>query len=383
MRFTRILLLVSLLALVVTPVALALRFTDDDFMLPNGETGKPYSIALHGAGGCGPALPYQYRILDGTVPDGLKFSSDGTIAGTPTAAGTWNFWVELSDQNPPSQSWCRPETAQRELTIKVIQGLTIDQRQSTLTPGILNQAYSLQLTATGGGTQTWSISSGALPAGMTLNASSGMLSGTPTQDGDYHFQVKVTDGTRSDIQTYAMSVVEPLVIAGGPGPAAAQIEVGRPYSVTLTATGGRSPYTWSATDLPSWLTLDPATGAISGEPTAPGTATAQVTVTDSLGLKTTQSLTVSVAAKLTLANRPLPKGKVGRSYHGRLVVIGGVTPRAFRVLNGKLPVGVRLNALTGALSGTPRKAGTYRFTVRVRDKLGLIATKQYVLKVVS
>jgi hypothetical protein len=64
------------------------------------------------------------------------------------------------------------------------------------------------------------------------------------------------------------------------------------------------------------------------------------------------------------------------------VVIGGVTPRAFRILAGKLPVGMRLNALTGALSGTPRKAATYRFTVRVRDKLGLIATKPYVLKVV-
>jgi putative Ig domain-containing protein len=381
MRFTRILLLVSLLALVVTPVALALRFTDDDFSLPNGETGKPYSVTLHGAGGCGPALPYQYRILDGTVPDGLKFSSDGTIAGTPTAAGSWNFWVELSDQNPPSASWCRPETAQRLLTIKIIQGLLINQRQSTLTPGILNQAYSLQLTAAGGGTQTWSISSGALPAGMTLNASTGMLSGTPTQTGDYHFQVKVADGTRSDVQTYAMSVVEPLAIAAGSASAPAQIEVGRAYSATLTATGGRSPYTWSATNLPTWLTLDPATGAISGQPTVPGTVTAEITVTDALGLKTTQNLTVAVAAKLAFVNKPLPRGKVGRSYHGRLATVGGVAPRAFRLLRGKLPAGLRLNTLTGALSGTPRKAGTYRFTVRVRDKLNFISTKPYVLKV--
>jgi hypothetical protein len=379
MRFTRILLLVSLLALVVTPVALALRFTDDDYSLPIGESGKPYSVTLHGAGGCGPALPYQFRILDGTVPDGLKFSSDGTIAGTPTAAGMWNFWVELSDQNPPSASWCIPETAQRELTIKVVQGLTINQRESTLTPGILNQTYSLQFSAAGGGTQTWSVASGALPSGMTLNASTGMLSGTPTQLGDSHFEVKVTDGTRSDVQTYAMTVVEALAIA----PASAPAEVGQPYSLALSATGGRTPYTWSATSLPEGLTLDPATGAISGSPTTPGTVTVPVVVTDALGLKNTLNLTVAVAAKLTFVSKPLPKGKVGRSYHGRLAVIGGVAPRAFRILHGKLPVGVRLSTLTGALSGTPRKAGTYRITVRVRDKLGVIATKPFVLRVVS
>ena len=67
MRFTRILLLVSLLALVVTPIALALRFTDDSYNWAVGETGKPYTKQLAGAGGCGPALPYQYRVLPGSA----------------------------------------------------------------------------------------------------------------------------------------------------------------------------------------------------------------------------------------------------------------------------------------------------------------------------
>ena len=65
MRFTSVLLLVSLLALVVVPAALALRFSDDSYNMPQGATGQSYSKTFHGEGGCGPALPYQYRILAG------------------------------------------------------------------------------------------------------------------------------------------------------------------------------------------------------------------------------------------------------------------------------------------------------------------------------
>src|SRR4051794_14985044 len=108
MRFTKILVLVVLGALVIAPAALALRFTDESFNTPRGETGKPYSFQFTGAGGCGPALPYQYKVLAGSLPPGLSLSSSGLISGIPTQGGGWSFWVELSDQNPPSQSWCVP-----------------------------------------------------------------------------------------------------------------------------------------------------------------------------------------------------------------------------------------------------------------------------------
>src|SRR5437588_5106831 len=102
MRFTRTLLLVSLLALIVVPVALAIRFTDEDFNLAAGHTGKTYSFQLTGAGGCGPALPYQFSLLGSAMPPGLTMDSSGLIHGTPGAAGDYTFWVNLSDQNPPS-----------------------------------------------------------------------------------------------------------------------------------------------------------------------------------------------------------------------------------------------------------------------------------------
>ena len=180
MRFTRVVLIVSLLALIIAPAALALRFTDESYTPPLGETGKAYpNWSFTGAGGCGPALPYQYRLLNSSAPPGLTIDSGGLVHGTPTQTGDFSFWLELSDENPPSAAWCRPSSAQRLFTIHVVPGLVIDQRQSSLGGAFLNQPYSLQLTAKGGGTQAWSAIP-ALPSGLTINSSTGLVSGTAT-----------------------------------------------------------------------------------------------------------------------------------------------------------------------------------------------------------
>src|SRR5437764_14345524 len=123
MRFTRTVLLVSLLALVVVPAALAIRFTDDSYNFPAGTVGQSYSKQLNGAGGCGPALPYQYTLINGSLPPGLSLSFSGFVGGTPTNAGNYSFWVDLSDQNPPSADWCRPAEAQREFSMTVVGGV--------------------------------------------------------------------------------------------------------------------------------------------------------------------------------------------------------------------------------------------------------------------
>jgi hypothetical protein len=205
MRFSRVLLIVSLLALVVAPAALAIRFTDDSYNMPIGTVGQSYSKQFNGAGGCGPALPYQYSLIGGKLPPGLSLSSSGQISGTPTQAGSFSFWVNLSDQNPPSADWCRPAEAQREFTIQVNGGspppppLQIVQPALSPKATVMNAPYSFQFTAAGGGTQTWSLKSGALPTGLQLG-SNGLLSGTPTATGDFSFTVQVSDGSRSATQ---------------------------------------------------------------------------------------------------------------------------------------------------------------------------------------
>ena len=224
-------------------------------------------------------------------------------------------------------------------------------------------------------------SSGTLPAGLNLNSASGLLSGTPTATGDFAFKVTATDGARSDTQTYAMSVVQPLKITTTAAPAA---EVGRPFDFTLGAEGGKQAYAWSlasGSTLPDGLSLDTAKSAISGTPTAVGTTVVKVTVTDALGLTQTLSLKIAVAQQLTITRRALPTAHVGQAYRARLFAVGGVAPKTWSILRGSLPSGIRLNRATGALTGAATKTGTSHVTIEVTDNLGAISKTTFVLKV--
>ena len=382
MRFTKILVLIVLGALVIVPAALALRFTDDSYIFPVGETGKPYSKQLDGTGGCGPALPYQYKILDGSLPPGLSMSSSGLISGTPTVGGGWSFWVELRDQDPPSASWCIVSSAQREFSITVVEGLNINQNALSPKATFLNEPYSFQLSASGGGSQVWSIKSGSLPAGMGLS-SNGLVSGTPTATGDFTFVVQVTDTNRTDTETYTLSVVERLKIAA---PVSTAGEVGVPYALALKSTGGRPAVTWSLLQgaLPTGLVLNSATGEITGLPELAGAYPLKVQVTDTLGLTATVDVPLKVAARLAVVKKPLPAAKVGKLYTARLKATGGVAPFKWNILGGKpgfLPAGIKVNAKTGVFSGTPTKAGVYRLRMQVVDKLGIKSAIGILLKV--
>jgi hypothetical protein len=395
MRSIRILLLLVLagaIAGIAVPNAKALGYEDEPcppqpqlkVCHPDAELGKPYSLQIVGKGGCTPDS-VVYDIVAGALPPGLSVSSSNAlVSGVPTQPGIYQFWLQVSDipQWLGGAFWCQDEKkSQWQFQITVTTGLQIVQRQSVLTPAQTNTPYSLQLTVTGGSSLTWSVSSGALPAGLNLNPSTGLLSGTPTQAQDSSFQIKVTDGTRSDVQTYSLSVVNQLTITKPPALASAA-EVGLPYQLELKATGGKGTYKWSAEGLPAGLTLDAASGVISGTPAAPGVAAVKATVTDSLGLTNTIDVNLAVQAKLTLQKTTLPVAKVGAVFSATLGKTGGVRPLKWAVIGiSPLPAGVRLNARTGRLYGVPLRAGTYRFRVQVTDALGAHSSLSYILKV--
>jgi len=384
MRFARMLVLAAVVALVVVPAALALRFTDDSYNMPVGTVGVPYSKQMNGDGGCGPALPYQYRILNGGLPPGLSLSKSGLISGTPTQAGSWSFWIELSDENPPSQAWCLPAKAQREFTINILAGLTIS--NSPPAAATVGTAYSVDLNADGGGTQTWSLASGALPPGLSLAAGSGVIAGTPNQTGRFDFSIRVSDGTRSSTKAFTITVSNALAVAP---PQVPQAEVGmeKPFELKLAATGGNGTNTWTlAGTLPQGLQFTapvaPATEAtITGTPTAAGSFTVKVTVADTDGRTQSVDVPIVVASKLAFVTKRFPLLKAGKLLSVKLRTAGGAGTTVFKVTSGKFPPGVRMDRSTGTISGTAKKGGIYRFTVEATDALGVQASQTLVLTV--
>jgi hypothetical protein len=161
----------------------------------------------------------------------------------------------------------------------------------------LGASYSRALTATGGvKPYAWSISTGALPAGLTLNAATGVISGTPTGAGSFAFTVQVTDsqGTTATKDVSLDVVIGPLVITTADPLASATAAFS--YSRTLTATGGGKPFQWTidSGSLPAGLTLTASTGVISGKPATSGSFSVVVRVTDSFGTATTKAFTLAV-----------------------------------------------------------------------------------------
>lgn len=233
---------------------------------------------------------------------------------------------------------------------------------SSLASGQAGTAYSASLSATGGtAPYQWSLRQGALPPGLKLDASSGTIAGTPTRFANATpLSFTVVDSSQpTKVATATLSLTiapQPLQISTT---SLANGQLGSAYTAGLSVTGGTPPYTWAVTSgsLPAALTLNAATGAISGMPSAEVAATPiTFTVTDS----TSPVLTKSVALSLTIVPPPLivatstlPIGQTNTAYSANLVATGGTPPYTWALTSGSLPAGLALTRGTGTISGTP------------------------------
>jgi hypothetical protein len=228
-------------------------------------------------------------------------------------------------------------------------------------------AYSTTLTATGGTLPyTWSISSGSLPAGLTLNASTGDISGTPATTATATPLTVTVQDSGSPAQSSSGNVTLNVIASGilvltnflPDG------QVGTNYTTTLSAKGGVTPYTWQLTSgtLPAGLQLNSATGVISGMPSTNIKATpVTFKVTDSsspTGSATTSGLALTISAlPLVITTTVLPDGQTGTAYSTPLAATGGTGAVSWAITTGSLPAGLHLNAATGLISGTPTASG--------------------------
>ena len=148
--------------------------------LPEAEVGVPYSAGLNISGG---VLPYTVVISRGAIPGGLNVDSGG-ISGTPTETGKASFTAQVTDQQGVSAS--------AKLKIKVRKALSLS--TEALKTGSASRAYRLRLKAKGGvKPYSWSLLSGALPAGLSLDSAGGLISGTPSGSGSAAIVIEVTD----------------------------------------------------------------------------------------------------------------------------------------------------------------------------------------------
>jgi hypothetical protein len=300
-------------------ITIVLPVTFTTTSLPNGSNGVAYNQTIITTGG---VAPISYSVGSGSIPAGLKLNSVGTIIGTPSSSGTSTFTINATDFGTPPLTVASPSYT---VTINPPPALSIT--STAMANGIVGTAYSSAIASSGGVPPlTWSVPPGTLPAGLELNTSSGLISGTPTTSGVTTFFPTVTDSAlppqhASSAKGVTISVitVAPLQAVTPPLPSG-DVAVG--YNANLVATGGVPPYTWSMTSgqLPSGLKLDPTTGIISGTPilaTTPPTPTNfTVQVEDSNSTKSTpQALSIVIDPGTAITNS-LFSGAYSFLFHG-------------------------------------------------------------------
>jgi uncharacterized protein (TIGR03437 family) len=158
---------------------------------PSGAVGVNYSYNFSATGG---SPPYNWSVSSGTLPPGLALAPNGSLTGAPTTTGSFNFTIQVSDS--PLQSLAA-QVGSASFSIRIVLPLSV----TTPTPinATVGTALTVVMTESGGiPPYVWTVASGSqLPAGFTLDAASGFLSGTAGAAGTFNFTVQVSDNAGS------------------------------------------------------------------------------------------------------------------------------------------------------------------------------------------
>ena len=353
--------------------------------LPNGANGVPYNQTIAVTGGVQP-LTFSVPAANGTLPSGLTLNTTGTIAGRPSGPGNQAnpeiFTVVVTDNGSTPLSVTSP---QYSISIAPAPILSITS-MGPLPPAILNSFYTTRINTVGGVQPfSWSIPSGSLPSGLVLDPVAGVISGTPTvaQALPFTFTPQVQDSsipvqTRTPAAPLSITVTQPppLLITTISLPNG---QTAQPYSAGIIVTGGVPPYTWSVASgqLPAGLTLNPASGQITGTPVLVNTSafTIQVQDSETTPMKTAPSaFSIAITAGNTNPNTLLFGSYAflftGFDTQGTVIVSGVFTSNG----SGMITTGAEDMNRNSGVTLAATLTGTYQMNTDGTGTMQLIAT---------
>lgn len=238
--------------------------------------------------------------------------------------------------------------------------------------------YNQPVTASGGtGPYTFAVTTGTVPAGMTLS-SGGVLSGTPTTAASYTFIVTATDSASATGTKSYTVVINPAVTVGPATLANWTINMNN-YSQFIVGSNGTGALALSVSSgtIPAGMGFNTGNGKLSGTPTAVGIFNFTITATDTAGASGSQAYSVTINPVVSIPTLSFPDWTAGQPYNQTVATSGGTSPYTFTTSNGTLPAGITLNSVTGVLSGTPTTASSSTFTLTVTDAAGSMASNSY------
>ncbi len=338
--------------------------------LPAGKVGLTYEATqLVAEGGL---APYTYKKSAHTSPPpGLAVNATtGVLSGKPTTAGTYSFWLGATDKHgyggveSGTYGW-------RYYTVTIEEAPTISVDVANLADGKQNLDYGTHTVTASGGAAPYTYAIEGLPAG--LKADGNTVSGTPTVAGSFPITINVKDQDGYEkpfTKTLEIKKAPTITVSHRGSSSVPDTTYAKNYSEQFDADGGTSPYVFSVANgvLPDGLSLDSATGEITGVAKKPGDFRFDLVATDKEGYSGKRNTLISVS-KPTIIVSPttLPAGKERLAYGSHQIsASGGIEPYTYEIKG--LPAG-----LTGegdTISGTPTEAGSFDITINVKDSNG-------------
>ena len=318
----------------------------------SASRGAPYtSITLNWApvpGAVGYSI-YRSTVNNGTVvfPTNFVISTPHTTFTDASLSATTAYYYEVYALNTAGTSSPTSLTVPLEMASPSIGSATLS--------ATLNAPFTY---AIGGSNGPTSYTVTGLPAGLSLNATTGVISGTPTAAGAFTLTAVASNASGSDSATLSLTVIAQPAITS---PLTASAGVSLPFSYTITASN--TPSGFAAIGLPAGLSLNAATGVISGTPTSAGTSSVTIDASNGSGTDS-ETLVLTVNAAPPAVTSALTDAAATGSLFS-YTITGSNTPASFSATG--LPPGLTLNSTTGVISGTPTTTGTYTVAVTLTN----------------